>query len=39
LRPGSWYRRELSSAFRPIGCGMWLKRDLPLTLWNLDAAA
>jgi 2-polyprenyl-3-methyl-5-hydroxy-6-metoxy-1,4-benzoquinol methylase len=39
LRPGSWYRRELSSAFRPIGCGMWVKRDLPLTLWNLDAAA
>ena len=39
LRAGSWYRRELSSAFRPLGCGMWLKRDLPLTLWNLDAAA
>jgi 2-polyprenyl-3-methyl-5-hydroxy-6-metoxy-1,4-benzoquinol methylase len=39
LRAGSWYRRQLSSAFRPIGCGMWLKRDLPLTLWNLDAAA
>jgi 2-polyprenyl-3-methyl-5-hydroxy-6-metoxy-1,4-benzoquinol methylase len=39
LRPGSWYRGQLSSAFRPIGCGMWLKRDLPLTLWNLDAAA
>jgi 2-polyprenyl-3-methyl-5-hydroxy-6-metoxy-1,4-benzoquinol methylase len=39
LRPGSWYRRELSSAFRPLGCGMWIKRDLPVTLWNLDAAA
>jgi 2-polyprenyl-3-methyl-5-hydroxy-6-metoxy-1,4-benzoquinol methylase len=39
LRPGSWYRRELSPAFRPLGCGMWVKRDLPLTLWNLDAAA
>jgi 2-polyprenyl-3-methyl-5-hydroxy-6-metoxy-1,4-benzoquinol methylase len=39
LRPGRWYRRELLSAFRPIGCGMWIKRDLPLTLWNLDAAA
>jgi 2-polyprenyl-3-methyl-5-hydroxy-6-metoxy-1,4-benzoquinol methylase len=38
LRPGSWYRRELARAFRPIGCGMWLKRDLPLTLWDLDAA-
>jgi 2-polyprenyl-3-methyl-5-hydroxy-6-metoxy-1,4-benzoquinol methylase len=39
LRPGSWYRRELARAFRPIGCGMWLKRELNLTLWNLDAAA
>src|ERR1700676_1603220 len=39
LRPGSWYRRELSSAFRPIGCGMWVKRDRSLTLWDLDAAA
>jgi len=39
LRPGSWYRRELSAAFRPIGCGIWVKRDLSLTLWNLDAAA
>ena len=39
LRPGSWYRRQLACAFRPLGCGMWVKRDLPLTLWNLDAAA
>jgi len=39
LRPGSWYRRELSRSFRPIGCGMWLKKDLPLTVWNLDTAA
>jgi len=38
LRPGSWYRRELARAFRPLGCGMWFKRDLPLTFWNLDAA-
>ena len=39
LRRGTWYRRELSRAFRPLGCGLWLKRELPLTLWNLDAAA
>lgn len=39
LRPGSWYRRELSREFRSIGCGMWLKRDLPLSIWDLDAAA
>jgi SAM-dependent methyltransferase len=39
LRAGSWYRRELSRAFRPMGCGMWIKKELPLTVWNLDAAA
>jgi len=39
LRPGAWYRRELARAFRPIGCGMWLRRGLDLSLWNLDAAA
>lgn len=39
LRPDRWYRRELARAFRPIGCGLWLRRDLPLTLWSLDAAA
>jgi SAM-dependent methyltransferase len=39
LRPGAWYRRELARAFRPIGCGMWLKRELNLTPWNLDTAA
>ncbi len=39
LRSGRWYRRELSRAFLPVGCGMWLKRDVPLTLWDLDAAA
>jgi len=39
LRSGRWYRRELARAFQPLGCGMWLKRGLPLTIWNLDAAA
>ncbi|HEY3730514.1 MAG TPA: methyltransferase [Steroidobacteraceae bacterium] len=39
LRSGGWYRRALSPAFRPIGCGMWVKRGAPLTLWNLDALA
>jgi len=39
LRRGAWYRRELSRAFRPLGCGMWLKRGLPVTLWNLDVCA
>jgi SAM-dependent methyltransferase len=39
LRPGAWYRRELKRAFRPVGCGVWLKRALNLTLWDLDTAA
>jgi SAM-dependent methyltransferase len=39
LRPGGWYRRELKRAFRPVGCGVWLKRGVNLTLWDLDTAA
>ncbi len=39
LRSGRWYRRELTRDFIPVGCGMWLKRDVPLTLWSLDVAA
>jgi len=36
LRPASWYRRELNRHFRALGCGMWLRRDAPVTLWDLD---
>lgn len=39
LRSARWYRRELGRAFTPVGCGMWLRRGLPLTVWSLDAAA
>jgi 2-polyprenyl-3-methyl-5-hydroxy-6-metoxy-1,4-benzoquinol methylase len=38
IRPASWYRRELSAAFRPLGCGLWMRRGAPLTLWDLDRA-
>jgi len=38
LRSGRWYRRELAQAFTAVGCGVWLKRNAPLTLWDLDAA-
>jgi 2-polyprenyl-3-methyl-5-hydroxy-6-metoxy-1,4-benzoquinol methylase len=38
LRSAAWYRRELSRAFRPLGCGMWLRRGAPVTLWDLDGA-
>ena len=36
LRPASWYRRALSGAFQPLGCGLWLRRGAPVTLWDLD---
>jgi SAM-dependent methyltransferase len=36
MRSATWYRRELSRAFEPVGCGLWLKRGAPVTLWDLD---
>ena len=36
LRPASWYRRELNRHFQALGCGMWLRRGAPVTLWDLD---
>ena len=36
LRPASWYRRELKRHFRALGCGMWLRHEAPVTLWDLD---
>ncbi|HTP38542.1 MAG TPA: class I SAM-dependent methyltransferase [Steroidobacteraceae bacterium] len=38
LRPASWYRRELSRAFRPFGAGFWIRLDAPLVTWELDTA-
>jgi SAM-dependent methyltransferase len=38
LRSAAWYRRELARAFVPLGCGMWLRRGAPVTLWDLDGA-
>ena len=38
LRPGAWYRRELSRSFVNAGCGVWIHRDCPVSLWNLDTA-
>ena len=36
LRSADWYRRELARAFLPLGCGLWLRRGAPVTLWDLD---
>ena len=38
LRSAAWYRRELTRAFKPLGCGMWLRCGTPVTLWDLDGA-
>jgi len=36
LRGGTWYRRELSKQFRHLGAGFWLRRDCPVTVWEMD---
>ena len=38
MRPAAWYRRELQSAFRPMGAGFWLRRNSPLHVWEMDTA-
>jgi SAM-dependent methyltransferase len=38
MRSATWYRRELTRAFQPLGCGLWLRRGAPVTLWDLDRA-
>jgi SAM-dependent methyltransferase len=39
LRSAAWYRRELTRGFTQLGCGMWLRRGAPVTVWDLDRAA
>jgi SAM-dependent methyltransferase len=39
LRSAVWYRRELTRGFTQLGCGMWLRRGAPVTVWDLDRAA
>jgi 2-polyprenyl-3-methyl-5-hydroxy-6-metoxy-1,4-benzoquinol methylase len=38
IRSAGWYRRELRHHFYPVGCGIWLRHDSPLVLWELDKA-
>jgi 2-polyprenyl-3-methyl-5-hydroxy-6-metoxy-1,4-benzoquinol methylase len=38
LRRGAWYRRQLSKHFRHLGAGFWLRRDCPVTVWEMDTA-
>jgi SAM-dependent methyltransferase len=38
LRGGAWYRRELGRNFQHLGAGFWLRRDCPITVWEMDTA-
>ena len=37
LRPGRWYRLRLLRSFREVGAGFWLRRGVPLTIWELES--
>jgi 2-polyprenyl-3-methyl-5-hydroxy-6-metoxy-1,4-benzoquinol methylase len=39
LRPAEWYRRRLRRQFREIGAGFWLRRNAPLTVWELETVS
>jgi SAM-dependent methyltransferase len=36
LRTAHWYRTRLRPRFREAGLGFWLRRDAPLTVWELE---
>jgi SAM-dependent methyltransferase len=36
LRPGLWYRRRLQRAFRYVGFGVWVRKDVTAILWDLE---
>jgi SAM-dependent methyltransferase len=36
LRPAVWYRRRLAAGFFDAGSGMFLRRDVPARLWELE---
>jgi 2-polyprenyl-3-methyl-5-hydroxy-6-metoxy-1,4-benzoquinol methylase len=38
LRSGAWYRRRLQKAFYPVGCGVWLRKGVTASLWELERA-
>ena len=39
LRTAEWYRRGLRRYFRDIGAGFWLRRGVPLTVWDLESGS
>jgi SAM-dependent methyltransferase len=36
LRSGAWYRRRLGKAFRYVGFGVWLRKDVSAILWDME---
>ena len=36
LRSGAWYRRRLKNAFRYVGFGVWLRKDVTAILWEME---
>ncbi|MEP7242133.1 MAG: class I SAM-dependent methyltransferase [Gammaproteobacteria bacterium] len=39
LRSAEWYRTILRRSFRDVGSGFWLRRGVPLTVWDLESGA
>jgi SAM-dependent methyltransferase len=37
LRSAQWYRSRLRKNFREAGCGFWLRRGAPFTVWDLES--
>jgi SAM-dependent methyltransferase len=37
LRSAHWYRSRLRKNFREAGCGFWLRRGAPFTVWDLES--
>jgi SAM-dependent methyltransferase len=37
LRSAHWYRSRLRRNFREAGCGFWLRKGAPFTVWDLES--
>ena len=37
LRSAQWYRSRLRTHFREAGCGFWLRRGAPFSVWDLES--
>jgi SAM-dependent methyltransferase len=36
LRSGAWYRQRLERAFKPLGFGVWIRKDVTAILWEME---